>query len=146
MGSTDSALANAILESAGQIWLAGLGAFATAQTEGTKAFDAFVKEGERVQASARKVAGDRLGEVRDQVVETWDKLEDVFEGRVSRALRNLSVPHKRDVEALSKRVAELTAAVEELSVKMAGARAKLPVHATAAKHKTARARPAATHS
>ena len=40
---TDNELANSILESANQIWLAGLGAFATAQEEGSKAFDTFVK-------------------------------------------------------------------------------------------------------
>jgi hypothetical protein len=47
----------------------------------------------------------------------------------------LSVPHKRDVDALAKRVAELITAVEELSGKKA-ARAKPPVRAAAAKPKT----------
>jgi len=143
---TDNELANSILESANQIWLAGLGAFATAQEEGSKAFDTFVKEGEHVQTRAKKAAGARLDEVREQVVDTWDKLEDVFEGRVSRALRSLSVPHKRDIDALTKRVAELTAAVEELSGKTA-TRAKPPAHvAAAAKPKAAKASAAATHS
>ena len=114
---TDGELAKSILESANQIWLAGLGAFAKAQDEGMKAFDTFVKEGEHVQERARKVAGDRLTEVKDKATDTWDKLEDVFEGRVSRALRSLSVPHKRDVDALAKRVAELTEAVDEFAAK-----------------------------
>ena len=141
---TDGELATSILESANQIWLAGLGAFATAQEEGSKAFDSFVKEGERVQDRAKKAAGDKLDEVREKAVGAWDKLEDVFEGRVSRALRNLSVPHKRDVDSLTRRVAELTTAVEELSAKTP--RVKPPVHVAAVKPKTARPRPAATHS
>ncbi|TXI19947.1 MAG: phosphohistidine phosphatase, partial [Ottowia sp.] len=42
-------LASTIKESTQQIWLAGLGAFAKAQEEGGKMFDALVKEGEAMQ-------------------------------------------------------------------------------------------------
>ena len=38
-------LSSAVKDSAQQIWLAGLGAFAKAQEEGSKVFDALVKEG-----------------------------------------------------------------------------------------------------
>jgi len=41
----DSALAGSVKESAQQIWLAGMGAFAKAQAEGRQVFDALVKEG-----------------------------------------------------------------------------------------------------
>ena len=41
-------LVTAIRDSATQIWLAGLGAFAKAQKEGGKFFDTLVKEGEAV--------------------------------------------------------------------------------------------------
>ena len=42
---SDSELATSIVESANQIWLAGLGAFAMAHEEGGSAFDKFVKHG-----------------------------------------------------------------------------------------------------
>jgi hypothetical protein len=42
----ENQLAQTVKDSAHQIWLAGLGAFAKAQEEGTKVFDALVKEGE----------------------------------------------------------------------------------------------------
>jgi hypothetical protein len=46
---SDAGLATTIRDSAHVIWLAGLGAFAKAQQEGSKLFDSLVKEGEVVQ-------------------------------------------------------------------------------------------------
>ena len=53
-----------IRNSANQIWLAGLGAFAKAQEEGGKIFEALVKEGEAVQDRAKKVADDKFTDVK----------------------------------------------------------------------------------
>ncbi len=97
--------AAAVRDSASQIWLAGLGAFATAQKEGTKIFEALVKEGESAQRRAAKAAE-----------ESWGKLEKVFEDRVGRALHTFRVPtNKKDIDTLSHRVAELTAATKKIS-------------------------------
>jgi poly(hydroxyalkanoate) granule-associated protein len=111
----DTQLITTIRESASQIWLAGLGAFAKAQEGGGKVFEALVKEGEDVQDRAKKVADERFTEVKAKATESWDKLEQVFEDRVARALHSLSVPSKRDIDALSERVHELTAATRKLS-------------------------------
>ena len=46
---SENQLAQTVRESAQQIWLAGLGAYAKAQEEGNKVFDALVKEGETIQ-------------------------------------------------------------------------------------------------
>jgi poly(hydroxyalkanoate) granule-associated protein len=114
-GKTDTELAALIKNSASQIWLAGLGAFAKAQEEGLKAFDSLVKQGEAVQDRARKVADDKIADVKAQATGQWDKLEQVFEERVARALHSLNVPTKKDVDALSRRVSELTHEVKKLS-------------------------------
>jgi poly(hydroxyalkanoate) granule-associated protein len=111
----DAPFGKVVLDSATQIWLAGLGAFSKAQDEGAKIFESLVREGERVQKHARGVAENTVADVRDRAADTWDKLEDVFEDRVSRAMAKLSVPTKKDVEALHAKVEELTAAVEKLS-------------------------------
>lgn len=113
--SSDSQLATKIKDSANQIWLAGLGAFAKAQAEGGKVFDALVQEGEAMQNRARKTAEDTLSDVKSKATGTWDKLEQVFEDRVARALHSLSVPTRKDVDTLAKRVAELTKVAEKLS-------------------------------
>jgi poly(hydroxyalkanoate) granule-associated protein len=106
-----SDMAAQVRESATQIWLAGLGAFSKAQTEGSKIFDALVKEGEAVQKRTRKAAEERVAEFRDNAAGTWGKLEDVFEERVARVLHALNVPTKKDIDHLSRRIGELTAAV-----------------------------------
>jgi len=121
-GEGDGQFASAIRDSANQIWLAGLGAFAKAQTEGTKIFDALVKEGESVQHRATKAAEERISEVKATASKSWDKLEKVFEERVARALHTLSVPTKKDIDTLSHRVSELTAVTKKLSEAMEGSR------------------------
>lgn len=111
----DNQFAATVKESAHQIWLAGLGAFAKAQSEGNKVFDALVKEGESIHARTRKVADDKIAEVAGKAAGTWDRLETVFEERVARALGTLGVPTKKDIDRLSKRVTELTSAVAQLT-------------------------------
>lgn len=115
---TKDASGKSIMESAQQIWLAGLGAFSKAQGGGTKVFDTLIKEGIGLEAKTRKIATGKVEDVRDAVEtgvsqmrertqETWDRLEQVFENRVSRALAKLGVPARADIEALMKRVEEL---------------------------------------
>lgn len=108
-------LAVTIRDSANQIWLAGLGAFAKAQSEGNKVFEALVAEGQRMQDETKAAADERIAEARKTAVGAWDKLEKVFEDRVARALHSLNVPTRKDIDTLSKRVAELTAATEKLA-------------------------------
>ncbi len=108
-------LAQTIKDSAYQIWLAGLGAFAKAQEEGGKVFEALVKEGESVQNRTKRVAADTVAEARKAATGTWDKLESVFEERVARALHSLNVPTRKDIDALSARVHDLTTATKKLS-------------------------------
>lgn len=118
-------LATAIRESAEKIWLAGLGAFAKARQEPTRAFETLVREGLSLQSRTRVLAGERLDEVSDRVNEvktqisarathSWDKLEQVFEDRVARSLASLGVPSRKEVQALIDRVDDLTQALEAL--------------------------------
>ncbi len=111
----NSQLSATIRESAQQIWLAGLGAFAKAQQEGNNVFDALVRQGEAIQKTTRKVAEDKVTEMAAKATGTWDKLEQVFENRVARSLNSLGVPTKGDVALLARRVAELKAEVEKLN-------------------------------
>ena len=54
---------------------------------------------------------------------TWDKLEQVFEDRVARALSKLGVYTQNDVERLAERVDALSEAVNEL-IKATGVKPK----------------------
>ena len=113
----DTQLANKVRESAQQIWDAGLGAFAKAQEEGNKVFEALVSEGEALKAKTRKnVAGLRVAEMASKATGTWDKLEQVFEDRVARAIAKLGVPSRKEIDELTKRLNLLTNALERTAV------------------------------
>jgi poly(hydroxyalkanoate) granule-associated protein len=124
-GGGDRGIPKAVLESSHQIWLAGLGAFAKAQQGGKQVFDMLVKQGEILEAktrsaasqtadAAREAAKAKAKEMQTMAGGTWDKLEQVFEDRVSRALARLGVYTSSDVEKLSERVNELSEAVNAL--------------------------------
>ncbi|HMN80697.1 MAG TPA: phasin family protein [Burkholderiaceae bacterium] len=147
--SEQNQLASAIKESAQQIWLAGLGAFAKAQEEGNKVFEALAREGAAIQSRSRAFTGDRLGEVGEKMTRAasdvarqattgWDKLEQVFEERVGRALKRLGVPTNQEVQSLIARVEQLNDAVQALGGKPARARAAAPAGAGAAKPRAAK--------
>lgn len=107
-----------VKDSAQQIWLAGLGAFAKAQQEGSKVFDSLVKDGIGIQRKTQTAAGEKLSEATSRMASMatdissrasgqWDKLETIFEGRVSKALHKLGVPTAQDIAELSARIDEL---------------------------------------
>ncbi|MCF3099568.1 phosphohistidine phosphatase [Aeromonas australiensis] len=111
---TDNQLTSTIKESTQQIWLAGLGAYAKAQEEGGKIFEALVQEGEALQAKTRQSADEKIAAVADKTAGTWGRLEQVFEDRVARAVASLGIPTRKDIDKLSKRMAELTDVVQQL--------------------------------
>ena len=123
-------LSKTIMESAQHIWLAGVGAFGRAQDEGTKLFEALVKEGMSLERKTRSLASgqvdavrgaveNRVGQVRERATDTWDRLEKVFEDRVQRALNRLGVPGRDEIQALTARVDELNAELRKLGGKPA---------------------------
>ena len=118
----DSALAGSVKDSAQQIWLAGMGAFAKAQAEGRQVFDALVKEGSALQKKTQSAAEEKFGDVSNKMSsmaddvtakagKQWDKLESIFEERTAKALKKLGVPTATDVQSLVARVDALSAQV-----------------------------------
>ncbi|HFK2923916.1 TPA: phasin family protein [Aeromonas hydrophila] len=111
---TDNQLTSTIKESTQQIWLAGLGAYVKAQEEGGKIFEALVQEGEALQTRTRQSADEKIAAMTDKTAGTWGRLEQVFEDRVARAVASLGIPTRKDIDKLSKRMAELTEVVQQL--------------------------------
>ncbi len=119
-------LTGSVKDSAQQIWQAGLGAFAKAQAEGTRAFEALVKEGTSLQRKTQAAAEEKISEATSKMTNMatdisskasghWDKLENIFEERVAKALNKLGVPSAKDVNALITRIDELNKSVQKLS-------------------------------
>jgi poly(hydroxyalkanoate) granule-associated protein len=119
-GLLDNPMAQMVKDSAQQIWLAGMGAFSKAQAEGGKVFEALMKEGLALQKKTHGLAEERIsavtskmssvaGDVSGKAGAQWDKLESIFEARVEKALNKMGVPSRRDIDALIKRIDELSA-------------------------------------
>ncbi|MBT9493636.1 MAG: phasin family protein [Paucibacter sp.] len=160
-GLLDGQLAQGIKDSAQHIWAAGLGAFAKAQGEGGKVFEALVKEGLNLQKKTQSAAEEKLGAMASKVTDMaggvgnkagqhWDKLESIFEDRVARALNRLGVPSAKDVAELIASIDALNAAVgikqapAKKSVKVAAQSTTRTTASTTAKSATkAAAKPAA---
>ena len=151
-------LASAVKDSAQQIWLAGLGAFAKAQEGGGKMYESLMKEGLSIQRKTQAVAEEKLseatskmanmaGDIQSKAGQQWDKLENIFEDRVSKALGKMGVPSAKDVDALVARIDELNKTVQKMSAKAPAAKpsaSKAPAaKAPAPKAATKTAAPAA---
>jgi poly(hydroxyalkanoate) granule-associated protein len=115
--SSREQLAQTMRDSAQKIWLAGLGAFERAKSEGPRMFETLVEQGKGLRSRASEAADQALKTVREQAGEAqgkWDKLEQVFEDRVSRSLGRLGVLTAKEVGDLSRQVEELNQTVREL--------------------------------
>jgi poly(hydroxyalkanoate) granule-associated protein len=103
------------------VWLAGLGALATVGEEGGKLFESLVKKGESYEARGKKKmekqmarAKESFGEVKDKAGEAWKNFERTLDDRIASTLHRVGVPTRDEIKTLSRRVAELTAKVEQL--------------------------------
>ena len=126
----ENSLTHNVRDCARQIWLAGLGAFARAQDEGGKFFETLVQEGQAVDARMKKTANeqtelmksgvetvkDKVEGIRGKASGAWNKLEEVFQTRVARALRRLGVPAREDIQQLFQQVEMLSQSIQELAV------------------------------
>jgi len=115
---TKTDIQNEVRESAQKIWLAGIGALATAEEEGSKLFNSLVKKGESYEVRGKQ----RLDEVKARVEDAVDKAEgsieklgDVFDDKVSDAIQRLGVPSRNEIIKLTQRVEELTVKVDQLN-------------------------------
>jgi len=147
-----------VVESAREIWLAGLGAFNVAQQEsgrileqGGKLFEKLVAEGGKMEQRTRKevvgaiesIRGEvesrvegvkhQADVVRKQANDNWDKLEKIFEDRVARALSSLGIPSKEDVTGLAEKVQKLAREVAELGGKKSSGKSTAKVAVKAGK-------------
>jgi poly(hydroxyalkanoate) granule-associated protein len=133
-----------VRESAHKIWLAGLGALAVAEQEGSKLFSELVQQGEKYEGEAKEraksVAESAQTAARDAAAQAkkvaeaagraaeglWTKTGDGLEESVARTMSKFGIPTRDEIAALSRRVEELTLAVERLREKPATPESPLP--------------------
>ena len=135
--------ADRIKDSAQQIWLAGLGAFAKMQQEGSKAFEALVRDGAGMQKKTQQAAEETLSQAQQRMAGfasefgtkaagQWGKLENIFEERVARAMEKLGAPSAADIAALQARVEALEAQLKKAQQGTAAAARKTTARKPAA--------------
>jgi len=118
--SATSNLQQDLRESARKIWLAGLGALATAEDQGTKVFQNLVEKGEEFEARSEKQFSKVKSKVKtatDKAEAQWNKIEGAIDDKVSAAVQRLGIPSRDEVRTLTRRVEELTKKVEQLKPK-----------------------------
>ncbi|HKJ31381.1 MAG TPA: phasin family protein [Balneolales bacterium] len=103
------------------IWLAGLGAFATIEEEGSKFFNNLVDRGKKREKKSKeqldevyKKIEESQKDVSSRLEETMDMIEKKFEGVLDR----MGVPTRNEVHDLMKKVDKLSDRVDTLSKNM----------------------------
>jgi poly(hydroxyalkanoate) granule-associated protein len=116
-----------VSESAHKIWLAGLGALAVAEEEGSKLFSNLVHEGERFETKGkvewkdvRREAEKVATRAREGAESALGKVEKGLDEQLARTLHRVGVPTRDEISALARRVEELTHAVERLRARQSG--------------------------
>ena len=113
-----ASLTEGVFESANQIWLAGLAAFAKSKREGNKLFDSLVEEGKNLQEQSRSQI-----ENAQQWFETADKtgnkarvkLEKLLDKRLAQTLTRAGIPTQHDVDALVQKIETLEKRLKKMS-------------------------------
>jgi poly(hydroxyalkanoate) granule-associated protein len=106
-----------LLGSAHRIWLAGLGAVALAEEEGSKVFKGLVERGENVEAKGKehveKARGAMSG-VKTVAESYWETFGRVLDDKMTAVIHRLGVPTKEEIDALMKKVDNLNATIEKI--------------------------------
>jgi len=103
------------------IWLAGLGAFSKARDESGELFNKLIETGEKFEDKYKKIVDDnsdsaikKVTSLFDKVPNPSEKIEDIFDSRVARALKRLGVmPTVNALQSLAEQVESLNSLIEE---------------------------------
>jgi len=108
-----------VKDNAQHIWLAGLGALATAGEEGNRVFEDLVEKGAKLEKTGRarleKVlnkAQGRARSLRGDAEGAIGRVSAPIDAGVSTALNKLGIPTRKEILALTRRVEELTRTVQ----------------------------------
>lgn len=104
------------------VWLAGLGALATVEEEGSKLFNRLVDRGKTFEEERREeleAASEKAREQRDealaQIEEAGEETQSLLMDTVNTALERFGVPTRNEVDRLSDKVERLSEQVDALS-------------------------------
>ncbi len=138
-----------IMDSAHKVWLAGLGAVAMAEDEGAKIFHDLISKGKELESRSEKETKEQMETAKGTVAglkvvaeSYWETFGRTVDDQVTNVIHRIGVPTKEEIETLTKKVEDLTAAVDNLRTK-GTAQPRTVTKKTTAKRTTATKRPAA---
>lgn len=100
-------------DSVEQVWLAGLGALALTEQEGSSFFRTLVKKGERVERRTRDRLDEAMTAAKKVPSDTIEKIRTQADDAVENALHRLGVPTHDEITSLSRRIEQLARSLEE---------------------------------
>ena len=112
-----------------KIWLAGLGAYNKAGQDSAEIFKDLVKAGESIEKKGKQLVNEQVDAansqidsvkssvsvVKEKVEVQLDRIEQSFDNRVASALNRLGIPSHQDVAALSAKLDQLSAVLEQVA-------------------------------
>jgi poly(hydroxyalkanoate) granule-associated protein len=111
-----------------EVWLAGLGALATVEEEGSKLFTNLVDRGKTFEKNRRKEleevtekAREQRDEALSQIEEAGEETQSLLFDTVNSALERFGVPTRTEIDRLSKKVDTLSKQVDSLSTALSKA-------------------------
>jgi poly(hydroxyalkanoate) granule-associated protein len=129
---------NDIMESAHKVWLAGLGAVAMAEEKGGEFFSNLLEKGQKLEGKSKQQVEKAKGTVSGMktVAESyWETFGRTIDDQMTAVIHRIGVPTKDEIEDLTKKVEDLTVAVDNLRTKGA-AKPKTAAKKTTAKKAT----------
>jgi len=105
-----------------EVWLAGLGALATVEEEGSKLFGNLVDRGKKFEKErqaelekATKKAQEQRDEALAQLEEAGEETQSLLFNTINSALERFGVPNQTEIDRLSKKVDKLSRQVDALA-------------------------------
>lgn len=104
------------------VWLAGLGALATVEEEGSKLFNRLIERGKTYEGQSTKQIkelSERVSKQQKKAMErasdTAEAAQSTFANTVDKALERFGVPTRAEIDTLSKKVDKLSRQIDRLS-------------------------------
>ena len=95
-------------DSVEQVWLAGLGALAVTEEEGSKLFRTLVKKGDSFERSSKAQIRKMAARAEGLRTDAMERIGSGFDDAMSSVLHRIGVPTSTDIARLTRRVESLT--------------------------------------
>jgi poly(hydroxyalkanoate) granule-associated protein len=132
-----------VMDSAHQVWLAGLGALSKAQDRGGEFFRQLVERGKELEGRGRDKVEEVVDGAKERMRGRGEGVSEALDERITSVLHRFGVPNRDEIHQLTKRVEELNKKVSGLHLGDDEPAAKKPAAKKPAAKKPAAKKPAA---